>query len=264
MMMQDLDPIMASLINTAVREHLDISEVVGVGLLVSQAKPSKPKGPKTSLRPVTLLNTIRKALSLVIFRRKSSSVDRYLEAFQPGFRRGRSTADVEWTQRWLLAKARRSSRWVYHMLCIDMKRAVDSINRERLLEVEHEIAPSEVKFIRLLLANTSLIVKVGKARADPFCNNIGTPQGDGLSPVLFTCYLEAAIREAKKNLPPRPPEDADLPHETRYADDGNFCITSLEWLQSSLPIIADTLCTWSLKVNTQKTEWVTVSSKSSS
>ena len=118
-----------------------------------------------------------------------------------------------------------------------------------------EITPSKVKFIRLLLANTS--VKVGKARADPFCNNIGTPQGDGLSPVLFTCYLEAAIKEARKNLPPHSHEYAGLPHEKIYADDGNFYSTSLEWLQSSLPVIADTLRFWSLKVNTQKTEWVT-------
>ena len=34
---QNLIPIIASLINTAVQEHLDISEVVGVGLLVPLA-----------------------------------------------------------------------------------------------------------------------------------------------------------------------------------------------------------------------------------
>ena len=65
-------------------------------------------------------------------------------------------------------------------------------------------------------------------------------------------------------LPPRPPDDADLPHETRYADGGNFYSTSLKWLQSSLPTIADTLHSWPLKVSTQKCEWVTVSSESSS
>ena len=29
----------------------------------------------------------------------------------------------------------------------------------------------------------------------PFTSNVGTPQGDGLSPVLFTIYLEHALKE---------------------------------------------------------------------
>ena len=29
----------------------------------------------------------------------------------------------------------------------------------------------------------------------PFSSNIGSPQGDGLSPLLFAIYLEAAVRD---------------------------------------------------------------------
>ena len=85
---------------------------------------------------------------------------------------------------------------------------------------------------------------------------MGTSQGDGLSPVLFVCYLEAALKDCRSQLPPRPASDSLIPHETGYADDINFYSTVLEWLQIALPIIARTLRMWSLNVNEAKTEWV--------
>jgi len=252
-------PVICNIINRAVNENLDISAVIGAGTLVPLAKPGKPKGPCKSLRPVVLLNTIRKALSLVVLKRIAPDVEKHLGHTQSGFRKGRSTADVVWTQKWLTAKAQRHP-WSFHMLGIDMSRAFDTLDREKLMNVMRTITDDDqVRLIALLLANTTLAVKVGKERAEPFSNTIGTPQGDGLSPVLFTCYLEAAIREAKSKLPPRPEEDADMPHDTRYADDVNFYSTSMPWLQTSLPIIAATLEGWSLVVNTQKTEWMSVS-----
>ena len=48
----------------------------------------------------------------------------------------------------------------------------------------------ENKRILLLLLIT---VKIGSGTSQPFRSTIGTPQGDGLSPVLFICYLEAAL-----------------------------------------------------------------------
>ncbi|XP_065193065.1 uncharacterized protein LOC135824262 [Sycon ciliatum] len=151
--------------------------------------------------------------------------------------------------------------FTYHMLGIDMSRAFDTINRQRLLEVmDGVVGPDERKLLRLLLERTTLVVRVGQATSESFSNTVGTPQGDGLSPVLFTCYLEAALRDVLSHLPPRPESDRLLPHESRYADDVNYYSTSLDWLRAALPIIAKVLESWSLYVNTQKTEWVTVSS----
>ena len=140
-----------------------------------------------------------------------------------------------------------------------MSRAFDTIDRRRLLTVMGNIVgPDEMRMLRLLLLDTSL-VRVGRATSKPFSNTTGTPQGDGLNPVLFTCYLAAALKDTKHRLPTRPQADAHIPHDTEYADDVNFYSTGQEWLQKSLPIIAETLQARSLKVNTLKTEWVTVS-----
>ena len=136
-----------------------------------------------------------------------------------------------------------------------MSRAFDTIDRRRLLTVMGNIVgPDEMRMLRLLLLDASLVVRVGRATSKSFSNTTGTPQGDGLSPVLFTCYLAAALKDTKHRLPTRPQADAHIPHDTEYADDVNFYSTSQEWLQKSLPIIAETLQAWSLK-----TEWVTVS-----
>ena len=60
----------------------------------------------------------------------------------------------------------------------------------------------------------------GATKERPFVSNIGTPQGDSLSPVLFSVYLENALKEVKTILP-RPTNELEktLPTEIAYADD---------------------------------------------
>ena len=65
---------------------------------------------------------------------------------------------------------------------------------------------------------------IGECHA--FATSICTPQGDSLSPVLFTVYLEAALRDLRSRLPTRPQTDANLPLDVEYADDTDFIRTS--------------------------------------
>ena len=118
------------------------------------------------------------------------------------------------------------------------------------------VHPDELHLIHLLLYGTTLTVRRGSYTTSSFSSTVGTPQGDGLSPVLFVCYLEAALKDCRSQLPPRPASDSLIPHETGYADDINFYSTILERLQIALPIIARTLTTWSLNVNKANMEWV--------
>ena len=52
-----------------------------------------------------------------------------------------------------------------------------------------------------------------------FTSTRGTPQGDNLSPVLYTVYVEATNRDLRPRSPARPPADATLPLDVEYADD---------------------------------------------
>lgn len=44
-----------------------------------------------------------------------------------------------------------------------------------------------------MIEDAVLSVKVGNGRGDAITTNVGTPQGDCLSPTLFTLYLSKAI-----------------------------------------------------------------------
>jgi len=118
----ELSTVVATLINTCIESGDDLSSVIGSGTLIPLNKANKQKGPVANMRPITLINTIRKVFSLIVLGRISAQVSKYLGAAQSGFRAGRSTSDVVWSQRWLAAKALRY-HWDCHILGLDMSRA---------------------------------------------------------------------------------------------------------------------------------------------
>ena len=171
-------------------------------MLILLQKRGKPVGPLTSVRPIVLLSTLRKTLSLIVLSRITTKVDNFLSPTQSGFRRGRITADVVFGYRWLCAKAQRQSITI-EFLCIHLSRAFDTIRRDKLLEVlQSFLDEPELRMIRFPLADRSLEPCLSTGDCHAFASMIGTPQGDSLSPVLFTVYLEAALRDVRPRLPP--------------------------------------------------------------
>ena len=73
-----LSTLNANIINTAVETNRNASQAIGVGAMAPLAKPGKLRGPVTSLRPIVLLNIIRKTLSIVVLKRTTSAVEPHL------------------------------------------------------------------------------------------------------------------------------------------------------------------------------------------
>ena len=209
----------------------------------------------TSLRPIVLLNTLRKTLSLIVLSRIiADKVDEFLYPGQSGFRRSRSTADVLFGYGWLAAKTQRFQK-SFRVLGIDMSRAFDTIRRDKLLTVlETFVNDSELRIIRMLLAETTLQPRLKRGKGSTFATTIGTPQGDSLSPVLFVIYLEAALRDLRHNLPQRPPEDINMPHYIAYADDVDFISNSNVFLNEVQRLAPGCLLQWHININEFKTE----------
>ena len=119
-----------------------------------------------------------------------------------------------------------------------MSRAFDTIDRGKLigiLKTIPNITCDEIRLITVLLANTTLQVQFNGILTSPFSSNIGSPQGDALSPILFAIYLEAAIRALYAKGLVRPDVDAlaGLPDFLVYADDTDFVSLSREKLGSA-------------------------------
>ena len=108
------------------KERGEIGSTIEQGVLIPLQKPGKPKGDLKSLRPVVLLNSIRKVFSLVVLECVRSQVDRYLPASQSAFRKGRSTADVVFAKR-VLTNIVQDKVTELHILGIDLYRAFDTV-----------------------------------------------------------------------------------------------------------------------------------------
>ena len=248
----------ADVINASFSQHETLG--VGEGLLAALQKPGKPKGPLGSLRPIVLLTAIRKVLSLITLDRARAKIEGYLSASQAAFRRGRATSDIIWALRWLTAKATRY-KTVIHILGLDMSRAFDTISREKLMEIlrcDVGLEDDELRMCQALLADTCLRVRLKGVLSEVFETTIGTPQGDGLSPILFAVYLERALIDVRASMPQRPMTDKGLPEETLYADDADFFSTDYCFLQELKLLIPQIIGVYNLNANKDKWENTTL------
>ena len=139
-----------------------------------------------------------------------------------------------------------------------MTSAFDTIDRAKLMECTKSIFGQDAWRMTLkLLTNTKLTVRIDNEQSKPFTTNIGSPQGDSLSPILFTVYLECAMRELRQRLQ-RPTIDVGLPPEICYADDHDFISRSKDFIAQAESEAVTSLAGWNLSVNRTKTEYTTL------
>eukprot|EP00795_Rhopilema_esculentum_P003525 gene3525-biopygen1 len=220
-------------LNEAFEKEIELG--LGDGILVSLLKPGKTKGPVTNLRPVILLPILRKILSSIVLHRIQPKVERFLSDSQAAYRPSRSTSDIVWAYKWISAKTQKSQIRVY-ITSIDMSSAFDTIRREQLVDIAKKfLNEDEVRMIQLLLSNTTLDVRINNAETEPFSSNMGSPQGDALSGVLFNIYFEESLRKVRNFRHEINSKDHEengnwsptfLPQEAIYADDADFLTTS--------------------------------------
>ncbi len=237
-------------------EHL---HAIGRGLLLPLNKPGKQKTVDNT-RAITLLNIIRKTLSIAVLQRIYPDIENYLSPSQSGFRRNRSTADVVWSYRWIDAIAKRYED-KFNIMGIDMSKAFDSIYREKLMTILEEAVPdpSNRRILRYLLSNTTLQPKLNGEMGDTFDTILGTPQGDALSPVIFTIYLEGVLREFRQIAQYTTTADQ---MDTGYADDVDSINNTKEANEATLNILAEELPKSGLIINSGKTEFIDIHTRS--
>jgi sorting nexin-29 len=246
---------LAHLFKSIFENHLPCNAICD-GLLIALNKPKK-SFTIDNTRPITLLNTVRKILSNIVLERIYPIIDKYVNINQSGFRRGRSTSDLVWSYKWLMAITTKYEQ-EFEIMGIDLSKAFDCINREMLLGELKTILPlSSYRIVRFLLSNTTLQAKLQNKLGKKFKTSIGTPQGDGLSPLLFIFYLEMALRYHQQ-------QTNDLLGwniTTNYADDTDFLADNLIENSMQLVFLKDHLARFNLKLNQDKTDF-TILSKS--
>ena len=258
---QSLMEEIARILNCIFEEHLETINV-GQSILVPIPKPGKTEGPKKNLRPINLLNVIRKVLSLITLNRINEPTDNHIQHSQAAYRANRSTADIVWAHRFICAKVQLYEDVEVTVVGIDMSSAFDTIQRKNLMdEFENILEEDERRMCRLLLSNTTITVKFGNHEPETVKTNVGSPQGDAISGKFYNVEFENALRPLREILNKSEPQiehsycmKSSLPTEMEYADDSDFPFESKQKAEVLKLNVKEILAERNLKVNEDKTE----------
>ncbi|GFR99437.1 very-long-chain enoyl-CoA reductase [Elysia marginata] len=99
-----------------------------------------------------------------------------------------------------------------------MSAAFDTIDRATLLNIlETIIEEDELRLVRFLLSNTCLNIRIGGTKEEKkFTSNIGTPQGDSLSPVLVVRLFGHILRRDREIPANKAMEGFFVPQGDKY------------------------------------------------
>ena len=80
-----------------------------------------------------------------------------------------------------------------------MSKAFDNVNRSFLWnDLNSILEPDEIHILKVLVCNATLSVRNGDTIGNKFKTDIGVPQGDCLSTILFTLYLPRALKSPNR------------------------------------------------------------------
>ena len=246
-----------------------------LGTVIPIQKPGKQKGPVKNLRPITLLSMVRKILAICMKERIADRLNAEIPPSQAAYRAGRSTTEHVFAAKILNEKATSSTNYRIHLLMLDMSKAFDTVNREKLLkELSKCLSQDELHIIKVLL-NTQLQIRCGNEKSDKFVTDTGVPQGDCLSANFFTYYLAKALTNEEHNDHDycndiaKPPAHIEYDHayaykneeiniNMEYADDMNQISTDLRNIEHAKKSLPTKLGQWDLVINEDKTEQYTI------
>ncbi len=190
---QEINQGIADLLNSIAKTGKHPKEVKE-GILIPLPKPGKKKGPPGNLRPIILLSMLRKIIAICMIRRTNTRLKERIPVSQAAYSNGRSTTELIFSLKILAEKAITSSSYQITVLLLDMSKAFDTVDRGVLFDdLKEVLEDDELHMISILLKDVQLQVRINKERGEAFTTNVGVPQGDCLSPVLFIFYLAKAL-----------------------------------------------------------------------
>ena len=232
------------MLSTRLRNNKGKNNNTAGAILLPVQKPKKPQVPE-NLRPICIVPVMRKIISHITLNRIREAAEKLIGHTQSAYRKGRSTTDVIWTHRFTMATSYATKQEIY-VTSLDMSSVFDTISRSQLINsCEKFLEQDDVTLIKYLLTNTKMIIKIDNRFGNCFSTSIGSPQGDSLSPILFSIYLKEALKNLPFHLSGK---------ELIYADDVDF-VTEKE---IDIEEICNTLKKYNLIVNKNETEIITM------
>ena len=208
-------------------------------------------------RGITLLSNVGKLFTRVLNNRLGEWAETYgvlIEA-QAGFRPGMSTVDNNFVLHGLISHILNSGRKLYCAF-VDFTKAFDYIVRDNLWYklVKLGLRGKILNILKSMYSSVKSRVKFDNKLGNEFNCTLGVRQGECLSPLLFSLYLNN-IEEQFLNSGL---EGIDINmfkmFMLLYADDIVIFANSAEELQQSLDLLLNYCNIWKLTVNVAKTK----------
>ncbi|CAM4940035.1 unnamed protein product [Rotaria socialis] len=154
----------------------------------------------SNYRTISLINHTGKVLLIVLVNRLKTHLDPYLSEEQAGFRKDRSTVHQILTLRLLAEKAKRQGKKIYSCF-IDFQKAFDTIKHKIIWAMlkSYGVDAKMITLLQKIYEKSQSAVRIGRDNGEWFRTDVGTRQGDPLSPLLFIAYLERVMDQVRQN-----------------------------------------------------------------
>ena len=224
--------------------------------------PIYKKGDKTNpgnYRGITLVRCMSKLFTTVINKRLElfCKNNNSISDAQFGFRKGCSTTDAIYILMSIVQKYLSENKRLY-VVFVDMFKCFDSIYRNGLwLKLFNSgIQGKTLAIIRDMYQKVKSCVRCCNSYSDFFEYAVGLRQGEVLSPLLFSLFVEDLELYLQSDPTSGLHIDDIVVILLLFADDMVIFGKSPEELQTNLNMLYSYCSTWGLKVNTTKTKIV--------
>ena len=226
------------------------------GLIVPVHKKGMLNDPN-NYRGITLLSCLSKLFTSVLNNRINKFCDEnsVISDAQFGFKKGVSTTDASFILMSIVQKFLNENKRLY-CIFVDLKKCFDSINRNALwLKLyKHGIQGKLLRIIRDMYSTVKSCVKNGNLLSDFFDYTIGLRQGETISPILVSLFLE----DLELFLLENPNSGININELSiiilLFADDMVIFGKNPSELQSNIDKLSEYCDKWGLEVNVDKTK----------
>ena len=239
----------------------ELTESQTQGMITCIPKSGKARNLLQNWRPISLLNTSYKLISLCITNRLRKVLNRIISPEQKGFLEGRTISDCTRVM-YDIIDACQTDNIDGLILLVDFQKAFDSLSWNFINETlnKSNFGANFIKWIHIFQKNSNSRVLLNGHLSKPFLLERGCRQGDPISPYLFILCSEFLTLAFKQSTNIEGITIRQREHRlSQYADDTSaFLKASEQNLRNCLEILEWFYRKSGLKINIHKTKVIRI------
>ena len=228
----------------------------------AQIVPVHKKGSRTqckNYRGISLLSVPGKVYATVLDKRIRAITEEKVLEEQGAFRRKRSCIDQIFTVRQLGEKVIGKNK-IMRMVCVDLEKAFDRVNRELLWQVleRYGVRGRLKEAVESLYFQSEACVRVQGKNSEWFEVAMGVRQGCTMSPWLFNLVMDSIVREAREKFQGGVQLESSKVQFLLFADDLVIVAENEEDIKRNAEVLNEVMAKWKMRINWQKTKVMVV------